>query len=108
VPGPAARCEGDGTNESDHRADLNDDHRANPTRTDDVRMEGRKVRTPVPQTPIAQRELTEELADGLAALLVAEFRRRHRPQNQEVLAATVVSRRGHDHLDDEPADREDA
>lgn len=52
------------------------------------------MRTPVPQTPIAQRELIEQLADGLAALLVAEFRQRRRPQDQQVLAATVVSPSG--------------
>lgn len=65
------------------------------------------MRTPVPQTSIAQGELTEQteqLAGGLAQLLVAEYRRRHPQHNQHDLAGTVVSRRGLDHT--EPADRE--
>lgn len=59
------------------------------------------MRTPVPQTPAAPRELTDAIADGLAALLVSEYRRRHSQHNQHDPAATVVSPSGLDHGNDE-------
>lgn len=66
------------------------------------------MRTPISsQTPMAQRELADALTDGLAALLVQEYHRRHRQQNPQLAAPTVASPRGPDHPDDEPADQED-
>lgn len=62
------------------------------------------MRTPQPtQSPITQRELTEQLADGLAALLVAEFRARHPEYFQQDRVPTVVSPSGLNHTGDEPA-----
>lgn len=65
------------------------------------------MRTPVSQTLTAQQDLTDAVADGLAALLVSEYRRRHSQDNQPVPSVTVVSPRGPNHSDDESANGED-
>lgn len=60
------------------------------------------MRTPVHAMPPQRPDLVEALADGLAELLVSEFRRRHAQGNQQALAATVASPRGTNHVDDAP------
>lgn len=60
------------------------------------------MRTPVHAMPPQRPDLVEALADGLAELLVSEYRRRHPPRNQQVLGATVETSRGINHLDDAP------
>lgn len=56
------------------------------------------MRTPV-LIPTSRQDphRTEALADALAELLVAEYRRRHPQHNQQDLAATVVSPSGPNH-----------
>jgi len=66
------------------------------------------VRTPVLTcAPRQDPNLAEALADGLAELLVAEYRRRHPQRNQQDLAATVDSPSGLNHTADELADEAD-
>lgn len=62
------------------------------------------MRTPVAHTSRQDPQLTEELANGLAALLVAEYRRRQVQHSQPVGGLTVASPRRHNHTDDESAD----
>lgn len=53
------------------------------------------MRTPVlTHAPQQDPHMAEALADGLAELLVAEYRRRHSQHNQQDLPATVASPSG--------------
>lgn len=65
------------------------------------------MRTPV-LTRTSQQDLhrAEELANGLAELLVAEYRRRHSQDNQQALAATVASPRGFHHEGNDGGDEQ--
>lgn len=58
------------------------------------------MRTPV-LTHTSQQDphRAEALADGLAELLVAEYRRRHSQHNQQDLAETVVPPSGPNHTE---------
>lgn len=56
------------------------------------------MRTPISShTSRQDPDLTEELANGLAELLVQEYRRRHPQHNQQDLAATVGAPSGPNH-----------
>lgn len=66
------------------------------------------MRTPISSQPSwREPDLVEALADGLAQLMVAKYRARHPQGSQQPAGATVVSRQGLNHHDDEPGHQED-
>ncbi len=60
------------------------------------------MRTPVAHASRQDPHLTDALADGLAQLLVSEYRRRHGQHDQQVLVATVMPGSERDHMGTEP------